>query len=77
MAQYPTGMLFPERAGATELLDTPSLRSVGATSPYLYDGRAPTLESVFEDHNSGRAHGDYAVLTPEERTALFAFLRAL
>lgn len=77
LAQYPAGMLFPERAGAAELLDTPSLRSVGATSPYLYDGRAVTLESVFEDHNPGRAHGDYAVLDPEERAALFAFLRAL
>lgn len=77
LAQYPAGMIFPERTGAPELLDTPSLRSVGATSPYLYDGRAVTLESVFEDHDPGRAHGDYAQLDVKERAALFAFLRAL
>lgn len=77
LAQYPAGMLFPERANAAELLDTPSLRGVGGTAPYLYDGRAGTLESVFEDHNPGRAHGEYHRLSPTERANLFAFLRAL
>jgi hypothetical protein len=77
LAQYPEGFLFPERAGELQLLDTPSLIGVAESAPYLYDGRARTLEEVLFDHNRSRRHGDAASLSPELREALLSFLRSL
>lgn len=33
--------------------DTPTLREVWRTAPYLFDGRAATMEEVFEVHRHG------------------------
>ena len=33
--------------------DTPTLREVWRTAPYLFDGRAATMEEVFEIHILG------------------------
>lgn len=33
--------------------DTPTLREVWRTAPYLFDGRAATMEEVFEIHKHG------------------------
>ena len=33
--------------------DTPTLREVWRTAPYLFDGRAATMEEVFEVHKHG------------------------
>lgn len=77
LSQVASGVLFPDRADRLEALDTPSLRSVGATSPYLYDGRAMTLESVFEVHDPSGTHGGFQQLAKSDRRALFTFLRAL
>lgn len=61
----------------------PTLRSLGATAPYLHDGRLATLEAVL-DHYEERAADPAsdarlrrAPLTTEERAGLLAFLRAL
>jgi hypothetical protein len=67
-----------ERLGATLLgLDTPTLRGVSATAPYLHDGRAATLEAVFLAHNGDGRHGDTASLTPTQFAQLIAFVRQI
>ncbi len=58
-------------------LDTPTLRGVHGSAPYLHDGSAPTLMDVLVTRNGGGLHGDVASLTVAERDALIAFLRAL
>jgi cytochrome c peroxidase len=52
-------------------LDTPTLRGVFATAPYLHDGRLATLEEVL----SLPGHG--ALLSNQNRLLLAAFLREL
>lgn len=71
--------LFPGRAslGGYEQLDVPSLLSVGATAPYLSDGRAHTLEAVWRDHNRDNRHGDTARLTGAQSRDLARFLESL
>jgi hypothetical protein len=72
--------LFPKRAAALpagEMLDVPSLLSVGVTAPYLNDGRAITLSSVVRDHNPDNLHGDARSLSASETRDLVAFLASL
>lgn len=67
----------------------PSLRNVGATAPYMHDGRFFTLEAVLE-HYAGQVQDTPNLdpllkqgtqrgipLTPAEQTAIVAFLRTL
>ncbi len=57
-------------------IDTPSLRGLAASAPYLHDGSAATLEDLLAGR--GSAHGMIPrPLTVEERQALSAFLRSL
>ena len=67
--------------GLGELLgpgfDTPSLRGVWHTAPYLHDGRAPTLQDVLVTHNPADQHGQTAHLSEAELHDLVAFLRSL
>lgn len=63
---------------------TPSLRNVALTAPYMHDGSLPTLEAVIEFYDGGGVANPEKSplvaplgLTPEERAALAAFLRAL
>ena len=37
--------------------DTPTLREVWRSGPYLYDGRTATMEEVFTKFNPKNAHG--------------------
>ena len=62
LGQHPEEALFPARAarGAPVELDTPSLFGLGTSAPYLVDGRAETLRSVFRDHDPAHRHGDTA-----------------
>jgi hypothetical protein len=71
--------VFPDAPSRTEgrLLDVPSLRGLALSAPYLYDGRAETLESVLVEHNAPDRHGHTGALTPDERAALVTFLRSL
>ncbi len=57
--------------------DTPSLRNVYRNGPWLHDGRAPTLESIFTEHNQRNVHGRTQGFTPDEIAALAAYLRTL
>ena len=67
--------------GPGELLgpgfDTPSLRGVWHTAPYLHDGRAPTLRDVLTTDNPTDTHGRTAHLSEAEVHDLVAFLRAV
>jgi cytochrome c peroxidase len=57
--------------------DVPSLRGVARTAPYLHDGRAATLEEIFEKHNTEKRHGRAHELTRAELSDLVAFLKSL
>lgn len=70
---------------------TPSLRNIALSAPYMHDGRFATLEEVVEHYNSGiQAHPNLAPalrapngnpvrlnFTPDQKTALVAFLNTL
>jgi mono/diheme cytochrome c family protein/DNA-binding beta-propeller fold protein YncE len=60
---------------ANGVFDTPSLRSVGGTAPYFHDGRYATLGALLEGVDGTMGHT--AQLSPEDRTALQAYLRSL
>ncbi|MBO6940863.1 MAG: hypothetical protein JJ863_38165 [Deltaproteobacteria bacterium] len=77
LASVPQGSLFPESdtLASDERLDVPSLLSVGTRGPFLADGRAPTLRSVFDE--AGGRHGDTESLAEEDLDALVTFLESL
>jgi hypothetical protein len=58
-------------------LDTPSLLGLGRSEPYLYDGRAKTLEEIFTRFNAEDKHGRTSHLGDEDVRALAEFLRSL
>lgn len=58
-------------------LDVPHLAGVYDTYPYLHDGRAKTLEEIFERQNPQKLHGKADQLTPEEMKDLLAYVRQL
>lgn len=70
-----TGEGPDERKGPD--FDTPSLRGIHATAPYLHDGRALTLEAVLTTHNPADRHGATSGLNPDEIADLIAFLNSL
>lgn len=53
--------------------DTPTLREVWRTAPYLFDGRAATLREVFEVHG----HGMNKKISKEEIDALTEYVNSL
>ena len=62
---------------ALDGLDTPTLRGLWRTAPYLHDGSAPTLEAVFITRNPDDAHGATSDLSEAERADLLLYLRTL
>jgi len=58
-------------------LDTPSLLGLRQSEPYLHHGRAPTLESVFTDHNPEDRHGHTSGLSKGDIHCLSEFIRYL
>jgi YVTN family beta-propeller protein len=72
---HDVGTLTP--ADPYDRLDTPSLRGVARSAPYLHDGRAATLEEVFTRYNLSRRHGAAHRLTAAELRDLIAFLKSL
>ena len=71
-------MISARATGRGELLgpgfDTPSLRGVWHTAPYLHDGRASTLREVLITHNPTDQHGQTSHLSEVEVYDLVAFL---
>ncbi|MGV3719619.1 MAG: beta-propeller fold lactonase family protein [Actinomycetota bacterium] len=58
-------------------VDVPQLRGVFDGAPYLHDGRARTLEEVFERHNQQQLHGKMHELSEAERADLLRYVREL
>jgi YVTN family beta-propeller protein len=58
-------------------LDVPHLAGVYDSYPYLHDGRAKTLEEIFERHNPQKLHGKAHEVTPEELKDLLQYVREL
>jgi YVTN family beta-propeller protein len=57
--------------------DTPSLRGVARTAPYLHHGQAATLDEVFAKYNASERHGAAHRLGREELGDLIAYLKSL
>lgn len=53
--------------------DTPTLREVWRTAPYLFDGRAATMQEVFEVHR----HGIYKKVSKKDIEALTEYVNSL
>ena len=64
------------RANTLRALDTPTLKGVWETAPYLHDGSAATLMEVIE-RNAGDLHGTTSHLTDTEKQNLVAYLEQL
>lgn len=64
-----------ERMGPA--FDTPSLRGIWDTAPYLHDGSAPALRDVLTTRNPNDRHGRTSHLSESEISDLIAFLRSL
>jgi YVTN family beta-propeller protein len=63
--------------GELDGLDTPTLRGLWATAPYLHDGSAPSLRSVLVDRDLSGRHGNLFHLTRTEIDALVAYLKQI
>jgi cytochrome c peroxidase len=53
--------------------DTPTLREVWRTAPYLFDGRAATMEEVFTIHK----HGIDGKISRKDAEALAEYVNSL
>jgi cytochrome c peroxidase len=63
--------------GTGDRFDTPTLREIWRTGPYLHDGSAATLREVITTRNRADEHGRTSQLTPLEIEDLLAFLLSL
>ncbi|MCW8873053.1 MAG: c-type cytochrome [Xanthomonadales bacterium] len=70
-----TGLSTGERKGSE--FDTPSLRGIYKTAPYLHDGSAGTLRDVLTRNNPANEHGTTSHLSGQEVDDLIAFMRSL
>jgi len=64
-------------ADSTGVFDTPHLLGIGASAPYLHDGRAATLEEVWTVHNPQDTHGITNYMTKHQLNDLIEFLKTL
>jgi cytochrome c peroxidase len=78
---HDVGTLTPDSGhrlgGPLDGLDTPSLRGVWASPPYLHDGSARTLLDVLTTANPEDAHGTTSHLDEGELDALVDYLESL
>jgi YVTN family beta-propeller protein len=75
MEPYDVGTAAGLDAGRA--FDTPSLVEVWRTAPYLYDGRAATMEEVLGRFNTSDSHGRTSGLTKTEIRDLCEFVLSL
>jgi mono/diheme cytochrome c family protein len=64
-------------ADDTGEFDTPTLRELWRTAPYLHDGRARTLAEVLTEFNPTDRHGRTSHLSGEQLDALVAYVLSL
>jgi len=65
------------RGGALTGIDTPTLRMLWSSAPYLHDGSAATLHEVLMERNASDEHGVTSTLTADEIDDLIAYLQCL
>ena len=70
-----TGAGSGERLGP--IFDTPSLRGLYASGPYLHDGRATTLRAVLTTANPRDRHGKTSHLSKQQLDDVIQFLLEL
>jgi len=58
-------------------MDTPTLRGVWSSAPYLHDGSAATLREVLVDRNLLDLHGSTSGLSGDQVDSLVAFLQQI
>ena len=58
-------------------IDTPTLRGIWDTAPYLHDGSAATLREVLTTKNPNDQHGAVSTLTSNELDELIAYLKQI
>jgi DNA-binding beta-propeller fold protein YncE/mono/diheme cytochrome c family protein len=68
------GRAHATRVGEVRMLDTPSLKGVFATAPYLHDGSAATLRQVLTSSAASMVEHDQRVLSAGDLEALEAFV---
>ncbi len=59
------------------LYDTPTLHEIWRTAPYLYDGRALTIQEVLTQYNQEDKHGKTSNLNQEELNHLTEYILSL
>ncbi len=57
--------------------DTPTLREIWRTAPYLHDGRAATLDEIIGSANPNDRHGRTSGLSAGQKRDLVEYLRSL
>ena len=57
--------------------DTPTLRELWRTAPYLHDGSAATIRDVLSTRNPKNEHGKTSQLTPQQIDDLAEYLLSL
>lgn len=80
--EYYTDMKFHDVGSGLDeykgfAFDTPTLREVWRTAPYLYDGRAKTIFEMLKKFNTGNKHGVTSKLTDDELRDLEAYVLTL
>jgi 2-keto-4-pentenoate hydratase/cytochrome c peroxidase len=63
--------------GKLEGIDTPTLKGIWATAPYLHDGSAKTLREVLTTKNEKQLHGKTASLTNQQMDDLISYLQQI
>ena len=63
--------------GPLDGIDTPTLRGLWATAPYLHDGSAATLRDVLTTANPAARHGNLSTLTSAQIDQLVEYLNQL
>lgn len=78
---YTNGKLYDIGLGPDERqilkFVTPTLSEVWRTAPYLYDGRAETIEEVLTTHNRKETHGRTSALSEQDIADLTAYVLSL
>jgi YVTN family beta-propeller protein len=75
--RHDVGTLADERENKVPEFDTPSLRGIYRTAPYLHDGSALTLMDVLTSENAGDLHGQTSQLDASQKSDLVAFLESI
>jgi len=75
--RLPTRVASLAPTDTVEEFDTPHLLGIGASAPYLHDGRARTLEEIWTVYGKNNSHGQTDDLSKTQLNDLVQFLRSL